>query len=110
MGYVLEGGPRNGDYSDDLPLGYAAKQIVAGVVSSPNDSPAPKAEWLGVNDAEFFRSLPNHELTMSYDIARKIAADWHEPDLGRKAIAANDERLARNEMKRRGIFDGHQPR
>ncbi|AQY01620.1 hypothetical protein [Microbacterium foliorum] len=110
MGYILDGGPQDGEFSEELPLGYVAKHIVAGVVEGEGDSPTPRAEWLGVATEQEFRDMPRHELTMAYDIAKKVAADWNEPDLGRKAIAAHIERVSKMEMKRRGIFDDHKPR
>lgn len=108
MKYVFEGGPRDAEISEELPLGYAVRQADP-ASPKPVDEGTVPAEWLGLADDALMRSLPEHELTMTYDINRKVAADWHEPDAGRKAIAAHHQRLARAEMKRRGIFDSHRP-
>ena len=45
MGYVLEGGPRNGEFVDEVPEGYEAKGVDAGVVSGPDGSPVTRAVW-----------------------------------------------------------------
>lgn len=45
MGYLLEGGPRNGEYADELPEGYVNKGVYAGVVTESNPSPTPRAVW-----------------------------------------------------------------
>lgn len=45
MGFLLEFGPRDGEYVDELPEGYVAKSINAGVVRGPHDSPTLRAVW-----------------------------------------------------------------
>lgn len=44
MGYTLDGGPRDGEYVEELPDGYEPKGIVGGWVGGPDDSPTPRAE------------------------------------------------------------------
>ncbi|WP_218682165.1 hypothetical protein [Microbacterium sp. BF1] len=45
MGYKLEGGPRHGEYADEVPEGYIDLGIHAGVVSREGESPVPRAVW-----------------------------------------------------------------
>lgn len=45
MGYTLEGGPRDGQYVEELPEGYEPKGIIGGWVGGEGDSPAPRATW-----------------------------------------------------------------
>lgn len=50
MGYVLVGGPQDGDYADEVPDGYVALGINASVVSGPNESPVQRAVWKADQD------------------------------------------------------------
>jgi hypothetical protein len=45
MGFILEFGPRDGEFVDDLPEGYVEQGIASGVVASPSDSPTKRAVW-----------------------------------------------------------------
>lgn len=45
MGYVLVGGPRDGEFADEVPEGYVAQGINAGIVAGPEDSPVMRAVW-----------------------------------------------------------------
>lgn len=45
MTFLLEFGPRDGEYVDDIPEGYVATPITSRVVASPTDSPTQRAVW-----------------------------------------------------------------
>lgn len=45
MGILLEFGPRDGEYVDEIPDGYVAQGINSRVVASPSDSPTERAVW-----------------------------------------------------------------
>ena len=71
MGYVLEGGPRDGEYADEVPDGYAAKGITAGVVSGPYESPTPRATWLGSPKERYAQQLAEEEYESYGEGARR---------------------------------------
>lgn len=50
MGYRLEGGPRHGEYSEELPEGYTDLGVHAGVVGREGESPVPRAVWQADRD------------------------------------------------------------
>lgn len=50
MGYRLEGGPRHGEYSEELPMGYTDLGVRAGVVSREGESPVHRAVWQADRD------------------------------------------------------------
>jgi hypothetical protein len=53
MGYLLRGGPQDGEYVLEIPEGYVAREINAGVVRREGESPVRRASWQGdLNEAE----------------------------------------------------------
>ena len=75
MGYTLDGGPRDGEYAEELPEGYAPKGIVAGVVAGPNDAPAPRAVWLGSPKDRYPQQLADEEADWLGEGARREQFD-----------------------------------
>lgn len=45
MVFLLEFGPRDGEYVDEIPEGYVAQGIASGGVAGPIDSPTQRAVW-----------------------------------------------------------------
>lgn len=45
MGYVLDGGPQDGEYVEELPAGYVRKSINGGGVPNLNQAPATRGVW-----------------------------------------------------------------
>jgi len=45
MGYELVGGPQDGQFVEEIPEGYVAQGINAGVVSHEGGSPVRRATW-----------------------------------------------------------------
>lgn len=45
MGFLLDGVPRDREYVDDIPMGYAGDGITLGVDESPSESPTERAVW-----------------------------------------------------------------
>jgi hypothetical protein len=66
MGYLLEFGPRDGEYVDDIPEGYVPRGITSGVVESPSDSPPQRAVWQADLD-EMNRVIHNQQYKTESD-------------------------------------------
>ena len=45
MGFLLEFGPQDGDYVDDIPEGYVAQGSTSDGGTRPSDSPTQRAVW-----------------------------------------------------------------
>lgn len=75
MGYTLEGGPRDGEWAEELPEGYAPKGVIGASVTGPYTPPEPRATWLGSPKDRYTQQLADEEADWLGEGARRELFD-----------------------------------